>query len=353
MGSEKPEGKDRKAMKNIEAAGIVLYRVAKEGLLFLLLENARHGTWGFPKGHLEPGEDRLAGALRECREETGCAPQKTHSGFMKRSEYCYHPAEEAEPIQKRVYYFLAAEERADITRSSEHANHVWENRLAARKRIQHDSLREILDCAFAAIEATCGRHPPDEEAAHFLLLDVSGPEEMWHNHCLTVADTAYAIAEAVIRRCPELPVDPSWVRAAGMLHDIGRCRDQGMRHPQAGAEILFEHGLEHLAKPCISHWLKGRSREFLSQDHHFTADRLDALFNTFDLEIFTLSEKIISVADSLVQHDQLVRLEDRYIDARARYGDSKWMRDNEAITEQLLAELEELIQEPLYGLLGI
>jgi putative nucleotidyltransferase with HDIG domain len=340
-------------MEHIEAAGIVLYRAAEEGPLFLLLENARHGTWGFPKGHIEAEEDRRAGALRECREETGFAPDRLHPGFLKRSDYRYRREGMEGPVEKRVYYFMARFQDEDITRSSEHSDHVWEDRIAARKRIQHDSLREILDCAFAAIEAAAGRGNLDEVKAHSLLMEVSGPEEMWRNHCLAVADTARYIATALIERCPDLPVDPGWIKAAGMVHDIGRCRDQGMGHPRAGAELLMEKGLDHLAKPCISHWLKGRSRTFLSRDPHFTEAILDELFGTFDLETFTLSEKIISVADSLVQHDQRVRLKDRYIDARARYGDSQWMRDNEAITGRLMEEIEALLRQPLYEVLGI
>ena len=33
------------------------------------------GVWSIPKGQVDPGEDRLAAALRECREETGYEPE--------------------------------------------------------------------------------------------------------------------------------------------------------------------------------------------------------------------------------------------------------------------------------------
>ena len=57
------------------ASGTVLYRTDGDELLFLLLENAIHGAWGFPKGHLEQGEDLEEGARRECLEETPRNPK--------------------------------------------------------------------------------------------------------------------------------------------------------------------------------------------------------------------------------------------------------------------------------------
>jgi 8-oxo-dGTP pyrophosphatase MutT (NUDIX family) len=38
--------------------------------LFLLIRDS-YANWGFPKGHLEPGEQPEEAALREVREETG------------------------------------------------------------------------------------------------------------------------------------------------------------------------------------------------------------------------------------------------------------------------------------------
>ncbi len=40
---------------------------------WLLLRATKHGEWGFPKGHADPGEDLIQTALRECVEETGIA----------------------------------------------------------------------------------------------------------------------------------------------------------------------------------------------------------------------------------------------------------------------------------------
>src|SRR5690348_15093623 len=50
------------------SAGVVVVRRGPLGWLFLMLRAYRN--WDFPKGVVEPGEDPLAAARREVREET-------------------------------------------------------------------------------------------------------------------------------------------------------------------------------------------------------------------------------------------------------------------------------------------
>jgi 8-oxo-dGTP pyrophosphatase MutT (NUDIX family) len=50
------------------SAGVVVVRRARVGWLFLMLRAYRN--WDFPKGMVEPGEQPLAAARREVREET-------------------------------------------------------------------------------------------------------------------------------------------------------------------------------------------------------------------------------------------------------------------------------------------
>jgi predicted NUDIX family NTP pyrophosphohydrolase len=66
------------------AAGLLLYRLTPAGPQVLLVHLggpfwARKdlGAWTIPKGEAEPGEDLLATALREFREETGHEPPGT------------------------------------------------------------------------------------------------------------------------------------------------------------------------------------------------------------------------------------------------------------------------------------
>jgi predicted NUDIX family NTP pyrophosphohydrolase len=64
------------------SAGILLYRLASAGPEILLVHpggpfwaKKDAGAWSLPKGELEDGEDGLACALRELREELGPAPE--------------------------------------------------------------------------------------------------------------------------------------------------------------------------------------------------------------------------------------------------------------------------------------
>jgi 8-oxo-dGTP pyrophosphatase MutT (NUDIX family) len=52
------------------SAGGVVFRRTDAGLLVLVIRDA-YKNWGFPKGHLEQGEDAASAAVREVAEETG------------------------------------------------------------------------------------------------------------------------------------------------------------------------------------------------------------------------------------------------------------------------------------------
>ena len=55
-------------MKKTEAAGGVV--VNSRGEIALVISGTA-AFWGFPKGHIDPGEDALTAAMREITEETG------------------------------------------------------------------------------------------------------------------------------------------------------------------------------------------------------------------------------------------------------------------------------------------
>jgi predicted NUDIX family NTP pyrophosphohydrolase len=71
------------------SAGILLYRYRDGALAVLLVHPGGPfwttkdlGAWSIPKGLIGPGEDPLAAALREFREETGF---RAHGSFIKLS----------------------------------------------------------------------------------------------------------------------------------------------------------------------------------------------------------------------------------------------------------------------------
>jgi 8-oxo-dGTP pyrophosphatase MutT (NUDIX family) len=57
-------------VEETSAGGIVVHTPEGEVPLYLIIRDS-YRNWGFPKGHLKPGEAAGEAALREVREETG------------------------------------------------------------------------------------------------------------------------------------------------------------------------------------------------------------------------------------------------------------------------------------------
>ena len=71
----------------------------------VLLISPRPARWQLPKGHVEPGEDPPAAAVREVREETGV----TARIVAPLPDICYtYAAGRRLRIRKRVDYYLMA-----------------------------------------------------------------------------------------------------------------------------------------------------------------------------------------------------------------------------------------------------
>lgn len=87
------------------SCGVVVVRRGAAGWLFLLLRAYRN--WGFPKGLVEPGEEPLAAARREVREETSIEDLRFDWGYEHR---------ETEPYNSKIArYYLAATPSAEVT----------------------------------------------------------------------------------------------------------------------------------------------------------------------------------------------------------------------------------------------
>lgn len=99
------------------SAGAIIFRRDNNNVLFLLIYSNRNKIWGFPKGHMEPGEDEKETALREIEEETGLKDLKMINGF--REEDIYDTISKRFPfkgqlIEKHAIYFLCETESQDI-----------------------------------------------------------------------------------------------------------------------------------------------------------------------------------------------------------------------------------------------
>jgi 8-oxo-dGTP diphosphatase len=115
------------------AAGVILRRPTPNGDRWLLLRATKHREWGFPKGHLDPGETLFHAALRECVEECGIALF----------------AIEADPYElnyrlpsgrpKRVVYFPAVTASDMVVLSHEHDAFRWSTADEVRDRLHHST----------------------------------------------------------------------------------------------------------------------------------------------------------------------------------------------------------------------
>ncbi|MGN0487465.1 MAG: bis(5'-nucleosyl)-tetraphosphatase [Acutalibacteraceae bacterium] len=83
------------------SCGAVVFRNENGDRKYLLIRNRRSAHWGFPKGHIEPGETDRETAIREVLEETGLHITILPD-FLKKSEYTIQGK-----IEKSVSIFLA------------------------------------------------------------------------------------------------------------------------------------------------------------------------------------------------------------------------------------------------------
>jgi bis(5'-nucleosidyl)-tetraphosphatase len=121
------------------AGAVVFYR--GEQIEYLLLY---HNFWGFPKGHIERGEDEHTAALREIDEEAG-VPVTLLDGFRWVEEYEYPRRGKLNP--KRAIYFLAQARNHTARLSWEHTELTWLPYEQALAQLQFDGLRDTLRAA--------------------------------------------------------------------------------------------------------------------------------------------------------------------------------------------------------------
>jgi len=123
------------------SCGVVLFRKEQDSILYLLL-HYQAGHWGFPKGHIEKGENLMQTARREVKEETGIEEISLIHGFLKEMEYFFKYGKR--PTKKRVTFFLARTESGEVTLSSEHTGYRWLVFEEAEKQLTFPRVREIL-----------------------------------------------------------------------------------------------------------------------------------------------------------------------------------------------------------------
>ena len=128
------------------SAGVIIYRIPprKKEPHFLLLDYGRH--WDYPKGHVEKGEDDLAAALREAREETGIDDLKLHEGFRHEITYFFRDRRKG-LIRKTVVFFLGRTKASEAKLSFEHVGAEFLPYDQALKRVTYPTAKAALKAA--------------------------------------------------------------------------------------------------------------------------------------------------------------------------------------------------------------
>ena len=146
--------------------------------------------------------------------------------------------------------------------------------------------------------------PPSEEDCLRILQEAGCPERVII-HCCTVKTLAMRIAELC-------GADPGLVSSGALLHDLGRCRDMGMRHAVVGAEMAADMGLpEELVEIIRRHIGAGIDPEEAQEMGLPPGDYFPR----------TLEEKVVAHADNLTSDNHLVacRVTVEKLISRSRY----------------------------------
>ena len=130
------------------SAGVVVVRETSEGWRYLLLRAFNH--WDFPKGMVEAGEEPLAAAIREVREETGIVDLEFAWGDVHTETGPYSRG-------KVARYYLASTRTSDVVLMiieelgrAEHNEYRWVD-LETALRLVSPRVQPIVHWAAARI----------------------------------------------------------------------------------------------------------------------------------------------------------------------------------------------------------
>jgi bis(5'-nucleosidyl)-tetraphosphatase len=138
-----------------ESAGGIVFRLERGKPRYLLIRDS-YRNWGFPKGHLEPGEEPAVAAIREVGEETGLRALALR-GLIDTIDWEFRFRGQA--IHKVCHFFLMESRRSRT--SPQRAEGItacrWMSFDEAQRRISYRNAREILRRAHEMV--AIGRAP--------------------------------------------------------------------------------------------------------------------------------------------------------------------------------------------------
>lgn len=152
MSSKRPRGRRRggkRQPRELSAGGVVV----RDGQIVVIVPTRRASDGSrvvaLPKGHIDPGEDALAAATREVREETGVVGEPVHE--LGEARYWYR--RDGQTIPKSVAFFLFSYIEGD---TADHDDEVEEARWIAledaQSELSHAAEREMVARAAEFLE---------------------------------------------------------------------------------------------------------------------------------------------------------------------------------------------------------
>ena len=129
-------------MNTEKSCGAVVFTRENDQIMYVIIQSTE-GFFGFPKGHIEPGESERETALREIKEETGLNVVLL-DGFKTTDE---HPhARPGRPtVLKQMIYFLAEYKDQTPCAQETEVSSIHQMRYEdASNAFQFESSRRIL-----------------------------------------------------------------------------------------------------------------------------------------------------------------------------------------------------------------
>ncbi len=136
----RPYRPDAPTVPELAAGAVVL--LAGEGSV-LLLHEREEDRWGFPKGHVEPGESIPAAARREVLEETGL-PEITLLGELGEVQYRFYSDRRGRNVHKSSVYFLAVTHHRELRTEAIFDRAAWVPAGDALRQVAYATDRQVL-----------------------------------------------------------------------------------------------------------------------------------------------------------------------------------------------------------------
>ena len=129
-------------MKKETSCGCIIFDRETKSKVLVVYEKGRN-FWGFPKGHIEEGENEFQTALREVKEEVGLDVDIVDSKYRYEMNYII----EDKQVDKTTVLYLAftKNNENDVTNQEEEiAESRWLSVEEALKVLSYDNVKQAL-----------------------------------------------------------------------------------------------------------------------------------------------------------------------------------------------------------------